>query len=67
MIPAGVTVNVVSPAATDTALEIAGRVRPRGRVLMATATAARMDTGSVIAEFEALLFPRPIEDRPRQL
>jgi len=46
------------PVVTDTALTISGRVRPRGRVLSATATASRSDTGIVVAEFEALLFPR---------
>jgi len=46
------------PVHTHTSLDIVGHVRPRGRVLTATATAGRTATGSVVAEFEALLFPR---------
>jgi acyl-coenzyme A thioesterase PaaI-like protein len=51
------------PVGTHTGLDIVGRVRPRGRVLTATATAGRTDTGSVVAEFEALLFPRAVVNR----
>ena len=43
---------------TDRALTIDAEVRPRGRVLTARATALRADDGDLVAEFEALLFPR---------
>jgi acyl-coenzyme A thioesterase PaaI-like protein/quercetin dioxygenase-like cupin family protein len=43
---------------TDRALTIDAEVRPRGRVLSARATASRVDEGDLVAEFEALLFPR---------
>jgi acyl-coenzyme A thioesterase PaaI-like protein len=43
---------------THMMLDIEGHVRPRGRVLTATARASRAGTLDVVAEFEALLFPR---------
>lgn len=46
------------PVPTHASLDIVGHVRPRGRVLAATATAGMTATGSVVAQFEALLFPR---------
>jgi uncharacterized protein (TIGR00369 family) len=46
------------PVTTHTSLDVMGQVRPRGRVLSATAAAVRAGTGDVVAEFEALLFPR---------
>ena len=53
------SIRVRQSVPTDRALTIAAEVRPRGRVLSARATASRVDDGSLVAELEALLFPRP--------
>ena len=47
------------PVPTEMALQISGTVHRRGRVMKAAGSATRVDTGDVVAELEALLFPRP--------
>jgi acyl-coenzyme A thioesterase PaaI-like protein len=52
------TIRYRQPVPTSTPMVVTGRVRARGRLLVASAHAARRDTSDVVADFEATLFPR---------